>query len=85
MSVGISWRRLRAFILERDLFICSYCLDTATEVDHLIPVCQYGSSHPDNLTAACATCNRSKGGLTPHQWAAREKMRLPPWFYERHA
>ncbi|HVA56397.1 MAG TPA: HNH endonuclease [Gemmatimonadaceae bacterium] len=32
----------------------------ATDVDHILPVIQVGTDHPDNLRAGCAHCNRSR-------------------------
>lgn len=71
---------VRIAVLIRDRFVCSYCVDPATEVDHIYPVCQGGTDDFDNLTAACKRCNCSKGGLDPWEWAAREGMTLPPWW-----
>lgn len=80
-----SWYRTRAYILRRDLFICSYCLDDATHVDHVIPVVRGGDfwDH-SNLTAACAFCNLSKGSLLPQEWFDRDWGGRPmPWFLDR--
>jgi len=81
-----SWPKARAFVLDRDLFICSYCLDDANQVDHLMPVARMGHFlDPHNLTASCGPCNRSKGALTPQEWFERDwGGRAPPWFVERH-
>lgn len=40
---------------------CSYCGGLSDEIDHIAPVSKSRSSAWDNLTAACTTCNRSKG------------------------
>lgn len=46
------WKKLRAYILERDRRICHVCgQGGATEVDHLIPVAEGGTDHPLNLRA----------------------------------
>jgi len=81
-----SWRKVRTAVLRRDMHICSYCLDDATHVDHITPVARMGAFFdPKNLTAACATCNRSKGALTASEWFDRDWGGLvPPWFRERH-
>jgi 5-methylcytosine-specific restriction endonuclease McrA len=81
-----NWGKAREFVLQRDLFICSYCLDDATHVDHIIPVARLGPFlDPHNLTAACAPCNQSKGALTPAEWFDRDwGGKAPPWFVERH-
>jgi len=59
------WRRLRAAILARDGYACRMvegCRARATHVDHIVPVVLGGSSHPDNLRAACAVHNLAAGG-----------------------
>jgi 5-methylcytosine-specific restriction endonuclease McrA len=81
-----SWNEARRCVLRKHLFICSYCLDDANEVDHIIPVSRMGpflARH--NLTAACRSCNQSKGALTAEEWFDRDWAgRMPPWFKERH-
>lgn len=39
---------------------CVYCGEPSTEIDHIVPVSQGGTSEWDNLAPACTTCNRSK-------------------------
>lgn len=60
--------RLRWTILERDGFKCRYCGRTAEaaalHVDHIIPVAQGGTNHPDNLAASCSDCNLGKADNT---------------------
>ena len=57
-------KRLEVF--RRDKFTCSYCGKwfpvSQLEVDHITPVIQGGTDEDDNLTTACISCNRSKGG-----------------------
>lgn len=65
---GESWYNLlRRAIMVRDNWTCRYCGAPAEHVDHIVPRCQDGTNDPDNLAAACATCNCSKGGRTPEQ------------------
>ena len=61
------WRKMRAAILTRDRGICAYCGAPATTVDHVNPRSAGGTDHPQNLVAACQTCNRSKGAKTTTQ------------------
>ena len=61
------WSRARQLVLERDDYTCQYCERPAEHVDHIIPRCQGGGDGMDNLVAACASCNLSKGGRTPEQ------------------
>jgi 5-methylcytosine-specific restriction endonuclease McrA len=81
----LPWPKIRKLILERDQYICGYCLDDADHVDHILPRYQGGSNDPSNLIASCGFCNRSKGYLTPEQWSWRDQCPLPPWYYERRA
>jgi 5-methylcytosine-specific restriction endonuclease McrA len=50
--------------VEYALFIandpCTYCGRVASTVDHIVPVNGGGSHGPENLTAACASCNSRK-------------------------
>lgn len=57
--------RTRFEIFKRDGFACQYCGSTPPgvllEVDHIVPVAEGGGKQMDNLTTACADCNRGKG------------------------
>ncbi len=50
----------RERIFERFNFLCAYCGDTATTIDHVIPVKHGGGSIRGNLLPACSTCNSRK-------------------------
>jgi 5-methylcytosine-specific restriction endonuclease McrA len=56
------WRQIRSRILRRDQFICQYCNQEATTVDHVIPRRLGGLDSDDNLVASCRRCNLAKGG-----------------------
>jgi hypothetical protein len=47
----------RQKILERDGYVCAYCLAEATEVDHIIPWSWSHDDNENNLVAACEDCN----------------------------
>jgi 5-methylcytosine-specific restriction endonuclease McrA len=53
-------------VFRRDDYICQYCgRQTAhLTIDHVIPRHRGGQHRWDNLVAACAQCNRHKGGRT---------------------
>jgi len=55
------WKQQRLRVLERDQWICSYCGEQATEVDHVIPRKVGGDHSMDNLVASCRRCNLAKG------------------------
>lgn len=59
--------RARFEIFKRDSFTCRYCGRTSPEVvlevDHVVPLCEGGSSDAINLVTACWECNRGKGGI----------------------
>lgn len=54
------WHRLRAYVLERDKWVCHICGGKANSVDHIIPVSAGGSHSLENLSAACFLCNSRK-------------------------
>ena len=63
-----SWQSLwKRAIMVRDKWACQYCGSPAEHVDHVVPRCQGGADDLDNLVAACAHCNLSKGGRTPEE------------------
>lgn len=65
-------------ILRRDNYTCQYCgRKTYTlTLDHVVPRHQGGKHTWENLVAACAACNRRKGGYTPEK-ANMPLLRLP--------
>ena len=48
-------------MLKRDGYICAYCGNEATQVDHVISRKVGGSHDLENLVACCAPCNSAKG------------------------
>lgn len=59
--------------------VCPYCTrplspDTA-QIDHIEPLAGGGDNAPDNLTACCGDCNRSKGSKRLLLWLARKAPR----------
>lgn len=75
----------RANLLARDNFHCQYCGISMTSkestLDHVIPRIQNGGSTWENMVAACASCNREKGGRTPSQAGMKllKKPIQPSW------
>jgi 5-methylcytosine-specific restriction enzyme A len=62
---GRPWRRLREQILQRDKYLCQYCLPVgrvreATEVDHKTPLSKGGTDKPENLASTCHSCHETK-------------------------
>lgn len=57
--------------LKRERF-CRWCCISLTKdnftVDHIIPLSRGGLHKPDNLAAACKTCNLSKGNKLITEW-----------------
>lgn len=52
---------------------CYYCGDPSAHIDHYIPLARGGTHTLDNLRAACAPCNFSKGAKLPSEWKGRKK------------
>lgn len=65
----------RRGVLARDCYTCQYCAGQPGKshltVDHVIPRSQGGGKSWENLVAACAPCNRRKGGRQPHEAGMR--------------
>ena len=63
---GRIWQKRRRIVLKMHDYLCVYCGDVASVVDHVIPINKGGTDHLDNLVAACMTCNSSLGDTTKH-------------------
>lgn len=74
------WPDIRREILKRDLKMCLYCGDIATQVDHILPVTRGGGHTPNNLASACGYCNKSKGNRDFVSWYEKQ-----PFFSESRA
>lgn len=64
---GQAWRKLRAWVLARDQYLCVSCRDAgqvtpATSVDHVTPKARGGTDDPENLAATCERCHSTKSG-----------------------
>jgi 5-methylcytosine-specific restriction endonuclease McrA len=55
------WKNQRLRVLKRDGYICQYCGNDATQVDHVISRAAGGGHELENLVACCAPCNSRKG------------------------
>lgn len=56
------WRKLRAYVLARDRYVCWICnMPGANSVDHKVPIARGGGDELINLAAAHLSCNDSKG------------------------
>jgi len=70
--VGLS----RRAIFARDGGRCAYCHAPAETVDHVLPRSRGGHHAWENVVAACARCNHSKGDRTPTELGWR--LRVTP-------
>jgi 5-methylcytosine-specific restriction endonuclease McrA len=50
---------------------CAYCPNTATSLDHVVPLARGGSNDIDNLVPACFGCNLRKGARSLLQFMVR--------------
>ena len=57
---------IRSYLLEKFGRRCVYCrrVETAFEIDHVIPRSRGGSDRVSNLVLSCHDCNRAKGDRT---------------------
>mgnify|MGYP003345949436 CR=1 FL=1 len=62
--LSAEWRALRARILVRDACRCRACSRVvngkAAHVDHVVPLEDGGTDHPDNLQTLCEACHGRK-------------------------
>lgn len=65
-----AWADIRQTIFARDGYRCTYCGASGgrLECDHIFPMSRGGGHDPENLTTACAPCNRSKRDKTLQEW-----------------
>lgn len=58
------------------------------KLDHIIPVCEGGSNHDENLTTSCFDCNRGKGKtelgvIIPSNLEKLERLKLAQQQYKQ--
>lgn len=65
-------------VLRRDNYTCQYCGRKSSHltIDHVIPRYRNGRHTWKNVVAACAPCNRAKGGRSPQE-ANMKLLRQP--------
>ena len=65
-------------VLRRDEYTCQYCGRQLRQltIDHVVPRHRGGPHTWQNLVAACAACNRRKGGRSPKE-AGMHLLRRP--------
>ena len=74
------WKNRRLEVLMRDGYICTYCGQDATSVDHVIPRSAGGDHSLANLVACCLKCNGKKGNMQQHAFLVRKAT--PPVFLD---
>lgn len=77
------WPTIRKNTLKRDKYICGYCGQVATAVDHIVPRCLGGSNDQSNLIAACKPCNSKKKDRLLKQVGMRIKFKSGRTLSER--
>lgn len=76
----VEWRKLRAFVLDRDQHVCHVCHRVgANEVDHVVPLGQGGTDDPRNLAAIHRRpCHAAKSAQEANAARVRYTTRRPP-------
>lgn len=54
-------------VLKRDGYVCGYCSEQGSTIDHVLPQSKGGKNTWMNTVAACQPCNAKKGNRTPEQ------------------
>ena len=61
--------RKRLWAADPSCVYCGQCMPLRrATLDHLIPLSQGGSHHPENVVLACWRCNQTKGAAMPREW-----------------
>jgi 5-methylcytosine-specific restriction endonuclease McrA len=47
---------------------CFYCDNTATQIDHVVPLSRGGSHSVGNIVGSCERCNKQKGSKFIAEW-----------------
>lgn len=67
----LAYRRILRRVRRRDGWICAWCGDPGSTVDHVIPICWGGRTRLDNCVVACRACNHSRNNALPSEFIAR--------------
>jgi 5-methylcytosine-specific restriction endonuclease McrA len=60
--VSNKYKKQRLVVLARDGYVCTYCGQDATTVDHIVPIKAGGDPISlENMVACCSRCNSRKG------------------------
>lgn len=61
----------RARIRERDGFVCFYCREPSTTIDHLLATSAGGTNDESNLVGCCRECNLMKGNMSARMFVSQ--------------
>ena len=77
--VSNKYKKQRLVVLARDGYVCTYCGQDATTVDHIVPIKAGGDPIAlENMVACCSRCNSRKGSRSQGVFLARNST--PPVF-----
>ena len=70
--LSVKYKKQRLIVLARDGYVCAYCGQDATTVDHIVSLKAGGDPIAlDNMVACCKRCNSSKGSRSQGFFLAR--------------
>jgi len=73
------YKAQRLIVLSRDGYVCAYCGQDATTVDHIVALKNGGDPISlENMVACCKRCNSSKGSRSQGVFLA--SVSTPPAF-----
>jgi hypothetical protein len=61
----LAHRRIYRQVHRRDGWICAWCGQAGSTLDHVIPICWGGATRLDNCVIACRACNHSRNNALP--------------------
>ena len=63
----------RERILKENNYLCAYCDDVASVVDHIIPASYRRDNREDNLAASCQICNNMAGNKVFNDFSEKQE------------
>jgi len=77
--LSVKYKKQRLVVLARDGYVCTYCGQDATTVDHIVSLKAGGDPISlDNMVACCKRCNSRKGARSQAVFLASDFT--PPAF-----
>lgn len=68
---------VKAHVRRRDNYVCQWCGEFGSTVDHVVPESLGGPTKPGNLVCACEECNQARLATPAAEFAAIMNVPIP--------